>query len=93
MAFLKYITPFIWLFPVCIYLAFKTWSGAFIPYNLVPGRAVLFVSIGFTMIIADLFTKYLVGKQKLGYVWLIEAILLGILAVMLVPKINEVTGG
>lgn len=91
MNLLKYITPFILLFPVCIYLAFKTWSGAFVQYNLGPGRSVLFVSIGFTMIIADLFAKYLIGKQKLGYVWLLEVVLLGILAVMLIPKINEIT--
>jgi hypothetical protein len=87
---LRYVTPFLLLFPVCIYLAFKTWSGGFVPY-LSPGRAVLFVSIGFTMLIADLFTKYLMGKQKWAWVWVLEAIVLGILALILVPKINEVT--
>ena len=90
MKLLKYFTPFILLFPVCIYLAFKTWAGGFYPY-LSPGRAVLFVSIGFTMVIADLFAKYLIGKEKLLYVWILEAVLLGILAVMIIPKINEIT--
>ena len=91
MKILKYITPFIWLFPFCIYLAFKTSGGSYIVYGLAPQRSVLFVSIGFTMLIVDMFAKYLIGKEKLGYVWLIELIILGILAFIIYPKYYEVT--
>ena len=91
MKILKLITPFIWLFPICIYLAFKTSGGSYIAYGLVPQRSVLFVSIGFTMLIVDLFAKYLIGKEKLGYVWLIELVILGILALMIYPKYYEAT--
>lgn len=87
MKFLKYITPFIWFFPVCLFLSIKTWLGDFYEYNLPPGRAVLFISIGFTMLIVDVFAKYLIGKSKVGVVWLIELILLGVLAAMIVPKV------
>ena len=91
MKILKSITPFIWLFPVCIYLAFKTSAGSYIDYGLAPQRSVLFVSIGFTMLIVDVFAKYLIGKEKIGYVWLIELIILGILAAMIYPKYYEAT--
>ena len=91
MKILKYITPFIWLFPVCIYLAFKTSGGSFTVYGLAPQRSVLFVSIGFTMLIVDVFAKYLIGKEKPGYVWLIELIILGILIAIVYPKYYEVT--
>jgi hypothetical protein len=91
MKILKFITPFIWLFPLCIFLAFKTSGGSYAVYGLAPQRAVLFVSIGFTMIIVDLFAKYLIGKEKLGYVWLIELIILGILIAMIYPRYYEVT--
>ncbi len=91
MKILKYITPFIWLFPFCIYLAFKTSGGSYIAYGLAPQRSVLFVSIGFTMLIVDLFAKYLIGKQKLGFVWLVELIILGILIAMIYPQYYEVT--
>jgi hypothetical protein len=91
MKILKFFTPFIWLFPVCLYLAFKTSGGSYIVYGLAPQRAILFVSIGFTMIIVDLFAKYLIGKDKPGYVWLVEVIILGILAAMIYPKYYEAT--
>lgn len=91
MKILKLITPFIWLFPICIYLAFKTSAGTYIAYGLAPQRAMLFVSIAFTMLIVDLFAKYLIGKDKIIYVWIIELIILGILALMIYPKYYEVT--
>lgn len=86
MKILKFLTPFILLFPASIYLAIRTWLGDFSEHNLPPGRSPLFISIAFTMLIADLFLKYLVGKGRVGVVWIIELILVAILAIMIVPK-------
>jgi len=79
------------MLPICIVLAFKTWLGHFSNFNLGPSRSVLFVAIGFTMVIIDFFMKYLVGKDKIQYVWLIETIMVGALCVMIVPKILEMS--
>ncbi len=91
MKILKSITPFIWLFPFCIYLAFKTADGSYVTYGIAPQRSVLFVSIGFTMLVVDIFTKYLIGKEKIGYVWLVELIVLGILIAIIYPNYYKVT--
>ena len=88
MKLLKFITPFIFTFPGWMVLAFMTWLGKFTGYNLAPQKAVLFVAMGFTMLILDLFLKYLIGKGKIGYVWVIEIALFITLAIMILPRLQ-----
>jgi len=84
---IKFLTPFILAFPVCIFFAIKTWLGHFTGISLYPNRSPLFIAMAFTMIIIDLFLKYLVGKDKVYYVWIIEAVVLIALCIMIIPKI------
>lgn len=86
MKLLKFLTPFILAFPGWMVLAALTWLGKFENYNLVPMRGTLFIAIGFTMIIVDLFLKYFIGKNRIYYVWIIEVIVFIILASMIIPK-------
>jgi len=90
MKIIKFITPFLLAFPVCMILAVKTWMGAFVEVNLLPNKAALFIAMGFTMVIIDLFLKYLVGKDKIHYAWVIETVLVITLCVMIIPKIYAV---
>ena len=90
MKILKLITPFLWAFPVCIVLAVKTWMGDFTEVSLTPNRSALFIAMGFTMVIIDLFLKYLLGKDKLLHVWIAEAVIITALCLMIIPKINSV---
>ncbi|MEO7310107.1 MAG: hypothetical protein ABIX01_06905 [Chitinophagaceae bacterium] len=90
MKILKLLTPFIWAFPVCIVLAVKTWQGHFAEINLTPNRSSLFIAFAFTMVIIDLFLKYLVSKDKIHYVWIIESVIIAILCIMILPKLFAV---
>ena len=87
MKILKLITPFLWAFPVCLVLAVKTWMGDFVEVRLMPNRSALFIAMGFTMVIIDLFLKYLIGRDKIHYVWVIESALIIALCLMIIPKI------
>lgn len=86
MKLLKFITPFIFAFPGWMTLAALTWLGKFETYNLIPMRGILFIAIGFTMLIIDLFLKYFIGKNHVYYVWIIEIIVFIILAIMIIPR-------
>lgn len=90
MRLLKFITPFIWMFPVCLVLAFMTWAGKFIDISLRPQQAILFVALAFTMLIIDIFMKYLLGKEKILAVWLLELTAIIILLVIIIPKMDQV---
>ncbi len=48
----------------------------------------VFVVIFFLVLlfVIDITLKYLIGKEKIGWVWLIELIIAIILALMIVPK-------
>jgi hypothetical protein len=65
------------------------WFGKLESYNLVPSQGMLFIAIAFTMVIMDLFTKYLMGKNKVLYVWIIEIIILAILCMMIIPRLTH----
>ncbi|MCY7292007.1 MAG: hypothetical protein LH615_07475 [Ferruginibacter sp.] len=87
MKILKFITPFFLAFPVCIVLAVKTWMGDFTAVSLTPNKSALFIAMGFTMVIIDLFLKYLIGKDKIHYAWVIETAIIIILCIMIIPRI------
>ncbi len=90
MKVLKFFTPFIFVFPVWMVLAAMAWLGKFEDYNLAPAQGILFIALGFTMVIVDLFIKYFIGKNKVQYVWFIEVVMIIILCIMIIPRISHV---
>ncbi len=90
MKILKFITPFLLAFPVCMVLAVKTWKGDYVAVNLLPNKSALFIAMAFTMVIIDLFLKYLIGKDKIHYAWVVESVLVIALCIMIIPKIYAV---
>lgn len=87
---MKFFTPFLLVLPAWMILAAMAWLGKFEDYNILPQQGILFIAIGFTMVIIDLFMKYFIGKDKIHYVWVIETIILGILCLMIIPKLNHI---
>lgn len=88
---MKFLTPFLLVFPAWMVLAAMAWLNKFENYNILPQQGILFIAIGFTMVIIDLFIKYFIGKSRVLYVWIIEMVIIIALCMMIIPQFSKVT--
>jgi drug/metabolite transporter (DMT)-like permease len=82
---LKYLTPFLWLIlGLTIYYIYLQ-TGGLMPLGFENVSIFIVISFLVLLFIIDLTLKYVLGKEKIGWVWLIELVVAGILAAMIVP--------
>ena len=81
----RFLTPFIWLFLLgtgyYIYMLItgtKPAGYTALPAMIIPSMLVLFFIIDITL-------KYLIGKEKVYWVWIIELVLAIIIGCMIIP--------